>query len=161
MKKIFAFIFTVVLASVCLSVFVGSITSAQISNLRTDLQQKRTLDAPATHQNTATTTDNKGSRWPNIPWETIAVVISILSGTAAIMGFSLTGHKKKRAISKYMEEIDATYMGYKSKAKRCEAELYRLHDLLEERLKGGKIDESLYELLCKRIDKYLAEVKEG
>ena len=95
----------------------------------------------------------------HIPWETIAVVISIFSGIAAITGFTMSGHKKKRAISKYMEEIDMTFSEYKFKSKRCEAELYRLRDLLEHRLKKGQIDESLYELLTKRIDKYIHEIQ--
>lgn len=97
---------------------------------------------------------------PRIPWETIAIVVSIISGLAAVMGFSVSSHKKKRAISKYMEEIDATFSEYKWKSKRCEAELYRLRDLLEERLKKGKVDESLYDLLTKRIDKYLREIQD-
>ena len=95
----------------------------------------------------------------NIPWESVALGVSIFSGLAAITGFSLSARKKRRAISKYMEEIDKTFSEYKWKAKRCEAELYRLRDLLEERLKKGKIDESLFELLTKRIDNYLKEIQ--
>jgi len=98
---------------------------------------------------------------PRIPWETIAVVVSIFSGVCAILGFSFSGHRKKRAISKYMGEIDTTFEEFKMKSKRCEAELYRLHDVLEDELKKGKIDESLFDLLSKRIDKYIAEVQKA
>lgn len=91
-------------------------------------------------------------------WEFIAIVVTIISGIAAITGFSMSARKKKKSISKYMTEIDNTFSEFKQKTKRCEAELYRLRDLLEERLKKGKIDESIYELLQKRIDKYLEEI---
>ncbi|MFC1748027.1 hypothetical protein ACFL2V_04400 [Pseudomonadota bacterium] len=91
-------------------------------------------------------------------WEFVAIVVTILSGIAAITGFSISSRKKRKSISKYMTEIDNTFSEYKQKTKRCEAELYRLRDLLEERLKKGKIDESTYELLQKRVDKYLGEI---
>jgi hypothetical protein len=101
-----------------------------------------------------------GFRWPNISWEFVAVVISIIAGLTTILGFSFNGHKRKRAISKYMEEIDSTFAEFKWKSKRCEAELYRLHDVLEDRLKKGKIDEPQFELLDKRIDKYILAINE-
>jgi hypothetical protein len=93
-------------------------------------------------------------------WEFIAIVVTIISGIAAVTGFSISAQKKKKSISKYMTEIDNTFNEFRQKTKRCEAELYRLRDLLEERLKKGKIDESIYELLQKRIDKYLEEITE-
>jgi hypothetical protein len=131
-----------------------------LTNLQIATQERfKAIDATAAKGNTQKETP-KPTSFPYIPWETIAVIISILSGLAAIMGFSVSSHKKKRAISKYMEEIDATFSEFKWKSKRCEAELYRLRDLLEERLKKGKIDESLYELLTKRIDKYLHEIQD-
>lgn len=98
---------------------------------------------------------------PHIPWETIALVISILSGVAAITGFSLTNHNRKRAISKYMEKIDSTFANFKWQSKQCESELYSLKSELEDSLKKGKVDESLYELLTKRIDKYLKEIQDA
>lgn len=98
---------------------------------------------------------------PHIPWETIALVISILSGVAAITGFSLTSHNRKRAISKYMEKIDSTFANFKWQSKQCESELYSLRSELEDNLKKGKVDESLYELLTKRIDKYLKDIQEA
>ena len=93
-----------------------------------------------------------------IPWEKVALGVSMTSGVAAIMGFSFRDKKKRRAISKYMNEIDDTYHEYKIKGQRCEAELYRLRDLLETELKGGKIDESVYHLLVNRIEKYLKDM---
>ena len=123
------------------------------------LEAAKIIEANKTKHNNQATSDTAVSEISHIPWETIAVVISILSGIAAITGFTMSGHKKKRAISKYMEEIDMTFSEYKFKSKRCEAELYRLRDLLEHRLKKGQIDESLYELLTKRIDKYIHEIQ--
>ena len=133
----------------------------RLNNLQLVAPEKlKTIDATGIKENPKKDVEEQKPVPLRIPWETIAIVVSICSGLAAVMGFSVSSHKKKRAISKYMEEIDATFSEYKWKSKRCEAELYRLRDLLEERLKKGKIDESLYELLTKRIDKYLREIQE-
>ena len=133
----------------------------RLNNLQLVAPEKlKTIDATGIKENPKKDVEEQKPVPLRIPWETIAIVVSICSGLAAVMGFSVSSHKKKRAISKYMEEIDATFSEYKCKSKLCEADLYRLRDLLEERLKKGKIDESLYELLTKRIDKYLREIQE-
>lgn len=129
------------------------------SNQQTTIQRLRATDITLEKRLAANQQNAATSIAPEIPWNMISVVISILAGLAAIFGFSVSSHKKKRAISKYMEEIDSTFSEYKWKTKRCEAELYRLHDVLEDSLKKGKIDESLFELLTKRIDKYLHEIQ--
>ncbi len=158
-------------SAACISIFPTAF--AQTSSLQTtpnlrlnnyqliSPEKLKTIDETAIKENPKKDIEaQKPGALPRIPWETIAIVVSIISGLAAVMGFSVSSHKKKRAISKYMEEIDATFSEYKWKSKRCEAELYRLRDLLEERLKKGKVDESLYDLLTKRIDKYLREIQD-
>jgi len=78
----------------------------------------------------------------------------------AVTGFTIAGAKKKKSVSKFINDIDDTFASFKWKSKRCEAELYRLQDLIEDKLKAGKIDESSYHLLMNRIEKYLKEIKE-
>ena len=164
MKRLFILlVMTGASLSLTLNVFIQTSFAQTSSNLRyTNVQLSPTTLRAIQDVNANKNKDvipSQTAAVTKIPWDTIAVIISIISGIAAIFGFSISSHKKKRAISKYMGEIDATFSEYKWKAKRCEAELYRLHDLIEEKLKKGKIDESLYELLTKRIDKYLHEIQ--
>ncbi len=90
----------------------------------------------------------------------LALIVSLIGVALAVTGFTLAGAKKKKSVSKFINQIDDTFASFKWKSKRCEAELYRLHDLIDEQLKAGKIDEGSYHLLNSRIDKYLAEIKE-
>jgi len=90
----------------------------------------------------------------------LALVVSLVGVVLAVSGFSIAASKKKKHISKYMNEIDDAFNSFKWKSKRCEAELYRLHDIIEEKLKEGKLDESSYQLLSNRIEKYLKEVQD-
>lgn len=89
-----------------------------------------------------------------------ALVAGLLSVVLAISGFSFAGRKKKKSLSHLMSEIDDTFDSFRTKSKRCEAELYRLQDVIEGKLKDGKIDESAFQLLEGRIDKYMKEVQE-
>ncbi|MCC7432459.1 hypothetical protein IT412_02945 [Candidatus Peregrinibacteria bacterium] len=89
----------------------------------------------------------------------MALVVSLIGVFLAVSGFSFASKNKQKYLKKFLHEIDDAYSSYKWKSKRCEAELYRLKDQVEEQLKAGKIDENTYQLLEKRIDKYLDEIK--
>lgn len=89
----------------------------------------------------------------------LALIVSVIGVALAVSGFSLVNKNKQKNLKKFLHEIDDAYTSYKWKTKRCEAELYRLLDLIEDELKEGKIDESTYGLLEKRINKYLDEIK--
>lgn len=93
--------------------------------------------------------------------EFLALIISIIGLILGITGFTISNAKKKKSVSKMINEIDNTFHTFKIKSKRCEAELYRLHDIVDEELKNGKIDESAYQLLVNRIEKYIKEIKEN
>ncbi len=90
----------------------------------------------------------------------LALLVSLVGVILAISGFSLANSKKKKHIAKFMNEIDDAFNSFKWKSKRCEAELYRMHDIIEEKLKEGKLDESSYQLLSTRIEKYLKEIQD-
>jgi len=90
----------------------------------------------------------------------LALIISLFGVILAVSGFSMANSKKKKHISKFMNDIDDAFNSYKWKSKRCEAELYRLHDMIEDKLKDGQLDESSYQLLSSRIEKYLKEIHE-
>lgn len=89
----------------------------------------------------------------------LALVVSVIGVVLAVSGFSMANKSKQKNLKKFLHEIDDAYTSYKWKTKRCEAELYRLLDQVEEQLKEGKIDESTFSLLEKRIHKYLDEIK--
>lgn len=90
----------------------------------------------------------------------LALLVSLVGVFFAVTGFTFAGQKKKKSVANFINQIDDTFASFKWKSKRCEAELYRIEDLIEDQLKNGKIDESSYELLTKRIQKYLKEVQE-
>jgi len=92
-------------------------------------------------------------------WENIGIVLAIIAIIIAASGFTFAAKRKAKSISKYMNEIDDTYSEYKMKAKRCEAELYRLKDIVDNELKTGKIDDSAYKLLIHRIENYMVDIQ--
>jgi len=87
------------------------------------------------------------------------VWLAILALILAATGFTFAAKRKQKSISKYINEIDNTYTEFKMKSKRCEAELYRLRDIIDEQLKNGKLDDSAYQLLMNRIEGYMVEVQ--
>jgi hypothetical protein len=89
----------------------------------------------------------------------LALIVSVIGVVLAVSGFSLANKKKRKFLRRYLKEIDEAYVSYKMRSKRCEAEMIRLQDMIEDRLKEGKLDENSYHLLEQRIEKYLQEIK--
>jgi len=91
-----------------------------------------------------------------INWEQIGVILAIIG---AMIG-GLLSRGKRRRIKKLLDDIDKTYGSFKMNSRKCEAELYRHRDIVLEQLKKGKINEESYNILDKRIDNYLGEIRE-
>lgn len=91
--------------------------------------------------------------------ENLATIVAIITVFVAVSGFTFATKRKQKSIAKYINQIDDTYSEYKMKAKRCEAELYRLKDIVDNQLKSGKIDESAYQLLINRIEGYMIDIQ--
>lgn len=89
-------------------------------------------------------------------WEAMGVMLFIISG---VVTWFIT-RRKKRKIGKLMHEVDNAYSKFKMNTKRCEAELYRLKDIIDEQFKKGKLDEGSYNILEKRISDYMREIRE-
>ncbi len=98
--------------------------------------------------------EDKGQE--EINWEQIGVILAI---TGAMIG-GLLSRKKRRRIKKLLDDVDKTYESFKMNSRRCEAELYKHRDIVLEQLKKGKINEESYNILDKRIDNYLSEIRE-
>lgn len=92
-------------------------------------------------------------------WNNLGIILTIIAVIIAATGFTFAAKRKQKSISKYMNQIDDTYSEYKMKAKRCEAELYRLKDIVDNELKSGKIDDSAYQLLMNRIEGYMIDIQ--
>jgi hypothetical protein len=106
--------------------------------------------------------DNKGSLINGILrffGNNSEIIIALIALVLGITGYSFATRRKQRSISKYMTQIDNTYSEFKMKSKRCEAELYRLRDIVDEELKSGKLDEGAYQLLMNRIEGYMVEIQ--
>ncbi len=105
--------------------------------------------------------DSAGPLKKLVRWiaDNAGLVVTFLALIVAASGFTFAARRKQRSISKYINQIDDTYSEYKMKAKRCEAELYRLRDIVDEELKQGKLDDSAYGLLMQRIENYMVEIQ--
>jgi len=101
-----------------------------------------------------------GKTIAGIDWGLFWTVVGATAGVAALLAGWYYTRKKRKSISRFMTEIDDTYSSFKMKSRRCEAELYRLKDMVSDELKKGKIDENIYMVLEKRIEDYLKEIRE-
>ncbi|MBU1446201.1 hypothetical protein KKD70_02985 [Patescibacteria group bacterium] len=89
----------------------------------------------------------------------LGTIVAIITVIIAVSGFTFASKNKRKSISKYINQIDDTYSEYKMKAKRCEAELYRLKDILDDQLKTAKLDDGAYQLLINRIEGYMIDIQ--
>lgn len=89
----------------------------------------------------------------------LGIIVAIVTVLIAVSGFTFASKHKRKSISKYINQIDDTYSEYKMKAKRCEAELYRLKDIVDDQLKTAKIDDGAYQLLMNRIEGYMIDIQ--
>lgn len=86
--------------------------------------------------------------------EIIGLFIALFSVICTVTAFVATRRKRGR-IRSLLNEIDNAYLRFRVNARRCEAELYRLRDMVLEYYKDGKITEQSYDILNERIDEYL------
>lgn len=132
----------------------------QASNLPGRLQTQDTLESNNDREMTGSIPGEEPDFLSEYWIQLWALVLGAIGVILAVTGFSFANRKKRKSVSRFINEIDDTFESFKWKSKRCEAELYRLHDVVDEKLKEGKIDEAAYNLLIDRINKYMKEVQE-
>jgi cytochrome c-type biogenesis protein CcmE len=118
------------------------------------------ISVPLTSEPTVST----GPLGVTLSLEQITLLISIGGTAVGVIGWMArtrsTNRRKKILFKKLIEEVDDVYSRFKMNSRRCEGELHRLKDEVLDEFKEGMIDEDNYNVLDRRIDDYLKEVKE-
>ncbi len=94
-------------------------------------------------------------------WQVILAVVGIALSVAIIAGAWYTTHRKRGHVKELLDQIDDAFFRFKRNTRRCEAELYRLRDIVLESYKSGAITEASYSILNSKIDDYLSKLVES
>jgi hypothetical protein len=93
--------------------------------------------------------------------QVLAAVLGTLVTVSLVGGTWFRSRKRRNFVKAFLAEADEVYSRFKTDSKKCEEELYALRNTLLEGLTDGKITEDNYNIVDKRIDKYVAELSEA
>jgi hypothetical protein len=80
--------------------------------------------------------------------------------TIAFVGGAWVRTRRRRGLTKaFLKEIDDVYDKLRNDRQQCEEQLYRLRNTVLKGVTDGKITQEDYELIDKRIDKHMEELK--
>jgi hypothetical protein len=112
---------------------------------------------------------NETATWRILSWweilfrpEMVQVVLGFLGVmlTISFVGVAWLRSRRTRSIVKtFLGEIDDIYSRLKNEPFKCEEELSRLRNTVLEGLTDGKINEECYNIIDKKIDKYMDELQ--
>ncbi len=92
-----------------------------------------------------------------------AVMGTVIGGTIGIARWirnnRIRNTVRKRTFQEHMERMDDVYTQYKMNSRQCEAELIKLRTKVLDDFKHGIIDERKFNILDKRIDEYILEIR--
>jgi len=91
--------------------------------------------------------------------QVIVGLVGIVLTVALVVPAWVRTRRKRGVIKTFLNEIDDVYTRFKTDPRKCEEELYRLRNTILEGLTDGKISEESYDILDKRIDKYMEELQ--
>ena len=86
-------------------------------------------------------------------------LVGIVITVALVVPAWFRTRRKRGIIKTFLNEVDEVYSRFKTNPQKCEEELYRLRNTILEGLTDGKITEESYNILDKRIDKYMEEIQ--
>lgn len=93
-------------------------------------------------------------------WNMIGGIIAIISVIVGIVGWFLT-RKKTGTTSKYLSEINKTFNDFKGNTDNCEVKLVELKSKIEKDFSSGKLTEQSYDILDRKIENYLSDIRKG
>lgn len=103
-------------------------------------------------------------------WWEILVRPDVMQAMLALLGTMLTvglvggtwfrTRKRRDIVKTFLVEIEDVYSRFKTDPQKCEEELYTLRNTILKGVTDGKITEDNYDILDKRIDKYVAELSQ-
>jgi len=93
-------------------------------------------------------------------WNMIGAIIAIIAVLVSLIGWFLT-RKRSSNTSKYLDEINQTYSEYKGNSDKCEMKLVEVKAKIEKELATGKITEQSFDILDRRIESYLGNIRKG
>jgi hypothetical protein len=112
---------------------------------------------------------NETATWRILAWweilfrpENVQVILGFLGVmlTVGFVGVAWVRSRKTRGIVKtFLNQIDDVYSRLKNEPQKCEEELDRLRNTILEGLTDGKINEENYNIIDKKIDKYMEELQ--
>jgi hypothetical protein len=97
---------------------------------------------------------------PDVMQALLALVGTFLT-VGLVGGTWLRSRRRRNVLKTFLAEIDDVFLKFKTKRQKCEEELFRLRNTILEGFTEGKITEDNYEIMDKRIDKYMKELLEA
>jgi hypothetical protein len=92
-------------------------------------------------------------------WEPIITGLTVLASiTVFLIGF-LSIRRKRSKLRRYMERIEVTFNEHKMNPQKCKKELISLREFIKAEVTRGKLEESHFLILDKKIDDHLMELK--
>jgi hypothetical protein len=101
--------------------------------------------------------DDGGVDWNTL--EPIITAVTILVSVFVFLFGFLSIRKKRGRLRQYLENVDEIFNKYKDNQQRCQQELITLRETLRKEVRDGKLDESHYLILDKKLDDYLLDMK--
>jgi hypothetical protein len=97
---------------------------------------------------------------PDVVQSILALVGTFLT-VSLLSGAWLRSRRRRNVLKTFLAEIDDVYLKFKTQRQKCEEELFRLRNTILEGFTEGRISEDNYEIMDKRIDKYMKELLEA
>ena len=96
--------------------------------------------------------------------EMIGTLITVCGAIVGVSGWIIrsrsTSRRKKILFNRLIGDVDEVYTRFKMNALRCEAELLKSKGQILDEFKQGMIDEENYNVLEKRVNGYIEEIKD-
>jgi len=96
----------------------------------------------------------------DLEWLNFVIALVGLMGPIVLVGFAwVRNRRKKAAVKALLNRIDEVYSMFKTKPRKCKEELHKLRNTISEDLTKGKITQENYDIMDKKIEKYVEELR--